>query len=316
MACGASAVSTEFELPWLARLRKFEAGAGRQRRVAAISARCLRRSSRLDVSRASRRDQNRPKPIGDCMAALMKFLETKWEKPDEGIWEVRGGRAAFHPLENDGVAGVRSRGQADRELQLRSGENLERWRKIRDEIHAQVCERGYNEKKKAFTQVYGSDELDASLLMMPLVGFLPTMSDQRAVAARSKRSSASWCRMVLSCVIARRKQMSMDCPAAKASFFCVRSGWPIACTLMGRTDEARRFSSACSICATMSACFRRNTIRARNAARQFSRRPLHVALVNTAPSCQAALLVAMEQRRRRGHKRRAAPGRSGRLDSA
>jgi GH15 family glucan-1,4-alpha-glucosidase len=57
-------------------------------------------------------------------------------------------------------------------------EHCDRWQKIRDQIHAQVCERGYNRKKKAFTQVYGSDALDASLLIMPLTGFLP-VNDER-----------------------------------------------------------------------------------------------------------------------------------------
>jgi GH15 family glucan-1,4-alpha-glucosidase len=57
-------------------------------------------------------------------------------------------------------------------------EHCDRWQKIRDQIHAQVCERGYNRKKKAFTQVYESDALDASLLIMPLTGFLP-VTDER-----------------------------------------------------------------------------------------------------------------------------------------
>ena len=113
--------------------------------------------------------------------ALMNFLESKWEEPDDGIWEVRGGTTAIHAFQDDGVAGVRSRGEADRCLWLRRGEHLERWRKIRDEIHQQVCEQGYNAKKKAFTQFYGSDQLDASLLMMPLTGFLPP-SDERVVS--------------------------------------------------------------------------------------------------------------------------------------
>src|SRR5207244_7173824 len=54
-----------------------------------------------------------------------------------------------------------------------AGKNLQRWQKIRDQIHAEVCERGYNRDKRAFTQFYGTDALDASLLMMPLIGFLP-----------------------------------------------------------------------------------------------------------------------------------------------
>jgi GH15 family glucan-1,4-alpha-glucosidase len=57
-------------------------------------------------------------------------------------------------------------------------EHLDRWQKIRDQIHAEVCQRGYNPRKKAFTQVYGSDALDASLLTMPLAGFLP-VTDER-----------------------------------------------------------------------------------------------------------------------------------------
>src|SRR5207244_12247613 len=59
-----------------------------------------------------------------------------------------------------------------------ASEHFGRWQKIRDQIHAEVCDRGYNTKKKAFTQVYGSDAVDASLLTMPLAGFLPS-TDKR-----------------------------------------------------------------------------------------------------------------------------------------
>jgi GH15 family glucan-1,4-alpha-glucosidase len=109
---------------------------------------------------------------------LMKFLEANWQKPDEGIWEVRGGRKQFtHSKMMAWVA-------FDRAVKLvetckcAAAENVDRWKKIRDQIHAEVCQRGYNAKKKAFTQYYGSDALDASLLMMPLVGFLPP-TDER-----------------------------------------------------------------------------------------------------------------------------------------
>jgi GH15 family glucan-1,4-alpha-glucosidase len=109
---------------------------------------------------------------------LMRFLESNWDKPDEGIWEVRGGRKHFtHSKMMTWVA-------FDRAVKLvekcgcEAGDKLERWRKIRDQIHGEVCERGYNTRKKAFTQFYGSDALDASLLMMVRVGFLPP-SDER-----------------------------------------------------------------------------------------------------------------------------------------
>ncbi|MDQ6911600.1 MAG: glycoside hydrolase family 15 protein [Verrucomicrobiota bacterium] len=107
------------------------------------------------------------------MVSLVEFLETKWEEPDHGIWEVRGDRQHFtHSKMMAWVAFDRAVKLVER-CGCEAQTHIERWRKIRDTIHAQVCERGYSEKKKAFTQFYGSEELDASLLMMPMVGFLP-----------------------------------------------------------------------------------------------------------------------------------------------
>jgi GH15 family glucan-1,4-alpha-glucosidase len=117
-------------------------------------------------------------PNWALMVALMKFLEWHWQEPDEGIWEVRGGRKHFtHSKMMAWVA-------FDRAIRLvedcgcAAAEHFGRWQKIRVQIHAEVCEHGYNTKKKAFTQSYGSDALDASLLTMPIVGFLPA-SDER-----------------------------------------------------------------------------------------------------------------------------------------
>jgi len=111
---------------------------------------------------------------------LMKFLESNWQRPDEGIWEVRGG--ARHFTHSKIMAWV----AFDRAIKLAEvcncaiSENLDRWRKIRDQIYREVCERGYNSDKKAFTQYYGSDALDASLLLIPLAEFLP-ISDPRVI---------------------------------------------------------------------------------------------------------------------------------------
>jgi GH15 family glucan-1,4-alpha-glucosidase len=117
-------------------------------------------------------------PDWALMVSIMKFLESHWQEPDEGIWEVRGGRQQFtHSKMMAWLA-------FDRAIKLvencgcAAHEHFDRWQKIRDQIHAEVCERGYNAKKKAFTQIYGSDALDASLLIMPLTGFLP-VSDER-----------------------------------------------------------------------------------------------------------------------------------------
>jgi GH15 family glucan-1,4-alpha-glucosidase len=112
------------------------------------------------------------------MVALVKFLESNWQKPDEGIWEVRGGRRHFTYSKMMAWVAFDRALKIVEESDRAANEHFLRWRKIRDQIHTDVCERGYNPRKKAFTQFYGSDDLDASLLIMPLTGFLP-ISDKR-----------------------------------------------------------------------------------------------------------------------------------------
>jgi len=103
--------------------------------------------------------------------ALVCHLETVWQRPDEGIWEVRGGRQHFtHSKIMAWVAFDRAVKTAER---LGLPAPLDRWRATRDAIHAEVCERGFDAALGAFVQAYGSRQLDASLLMLPLVGFLP-----------------------------------------------------------------------------------------------------------------------------------------------
>ena len=104
---------------------------------------------------------------------LMKFLESSWQKPDYGIWEVRGEPRHFtHSKMMAWLAFDRAikLGQA---CNCGADEDIARWQKIRDQIHREVCEHGYNSAKKSFTQYYGGDALDASMLIMPLIGFLP-----------------------------------------------------------------------------------------------------------------------------------------------
>jgi GH15 family glucan-1,4-alpha-glucosidase len=103
--------------------------------------------------------------------SLLEYLEQVWRQPDDGIWEVRGPRRHF----------VQSKVMAwlafDCAVRLAEHHELEaplkRWRKARGEIHRQVCERGYDAERRTFTQYYGSQELDAAVLMIPIVGFLP-----------------------------------------------------------------------------------------------------------------------------------------------
>jgi GH15 family glucan-1,4-alpha-glucosidase len=103
--------------------------------------------------------------------AMLELLETAWERPDEGIWEVRGPRQHF--VHSKMMAWV----AVDR--LVRSAElgrfktDVPRWMKLRDAIHEQVCRLGFDPDLNSFVQYYGSKHLDASILMMPLVGFLP-----------------------------------------------------------------------------------------------------------------------------------------------
>jgi GH15 family glucan-1,4-alpha-glucosidase len=102
---------------------------------------------------------------------VLKFLEMAWEHPDEGIWEVRGERRDFtHSKVMAWVAFDRAV-KAVEQLGLEGP--VDRWKSIRDAIHVQVCREGFNPSLNSFVQSYGSNRLDASLLMIPLVGFLP-----------------------------------------------------------------------------------------------------------------------------------------------
>ncbi|MFD8483792.1 glycoside hydrolase family 15 protein [Kitasatospora sp. NPDC059673] len=111
---------------------------------------------------------------------LIEYLEDHWRNPDEGIWEVRGPRRHF--VHSKVMAWV----AVDRTLKLlEQMENVppglaERWQKLRAEIHADVCAKGYDPDRNTFTQYYGGQELDASLLLIPQVGFLPP-DDKRVI---------------------------------------------------------------------------------------------------------------------------------------
>ncbi|RYJ25515.1 glucoamylase [Streptomyces sp. L-9-10] len=109
---------------------------------------------------------------------LIRYLEKHWDQPDEGIWEVRGPRRHF--VHSKVMAWV----AVDRTIKLiESGDAdgpLDRWREMRDDIHRDVCEKGYDKERNTFTQSYGSKELDASLLLIPQMGFLPP-DDKRVI---------------------------------------------------------------------------------------------------------------------------------------
>ncbi|MBA3984470.1 MAG: glycoside hydrolase family 15 protein [Acidimicrobiia bacterium] len=114
----------------------------------------------------------------EVQLALVDWLESGWRQPDSGLWEIRG--APRHFVHSKVMCWV----AFDRAIRAVEGFGLDgpadRWRMLRGEIHQEVCERGWDDERRTFTQSYGSTELDASLLMLPMVGFLHPQ-DERVV---------------------------------------------------------------------------------------------------------------------------------------
>jgi GH15 family glucan-1,4-alpha-glucosidase len=102
---------------------------------------------------------------------MVEHLETIWQQPDDGIWETRGGREQFT------YSKVMAWVAFDRAIKaaaiLHANAPVERWQKVRAKIHEEVCTHAWNEKLGSFVQSYGSEHLDAALLLMPMTGFLP-----------------------------------------------------------------------------------------------------------------------------------------------
>ncbi|ADD41827.1 glycoside hydrolase family 15 protein [Stackebrandtia nassauensis] len=107
----------------------------------------------------------------DLQRALLEFLEDNWREPDNGLWEIRGPRRHFTHSKIMAWAGFDRAVTAVEKFGL-PGE-AKRWRGLCDRIHAEVCEQGFDAERGTFTQFYGSRGLDAALLLIPRVGFLP-----------------------------------------------------------------------------------------------------------------------------------------------
>jgi GH15 family glucan-1,4-alpha-glucosidase len=166
--------------------------------------------------------------------AVIEHTETIWQEPDDGIWETRGPRRHF--TQSKVMAWV----VFDRAVRLVEKFGLdapiERWTETRDRIHREVCDRGYDSRRGTFTQYYGSTELDASVLLIPLVGFLAPTDDR-----------------VTSTIDAIRRELGRDGFVSRYSTAQTDDGLPgdegqfLACSfwlvsalaLNGRTDEAR-----------------------------------------------------------------------------
>jgi GH15 family glucan-1,4-alpha-glucosidase len=163
----------------------------------------------------------------------LALLEQRWREPDEGIWEVRGGQRHFtHSKVMAWVAfdrAIRLSEEFGREAPL------ERWLRVRNEIHAEVCRKAWSEALGSFTQSYGSSELDASLLLLPLVGFLPPEDARIRGTVAAVQRELSWNGLLRR----YRDERAVDGLPSGEGVFLPCSFWLVdALVLEGRADEA------------------------------------------------------------------------------
>lgn len=167
---------------------------------------------------------------------VLEFVARNWTEPDEGIWEIRGPRRHFTHSKVMAWVAVDRGVKAVENFNLEG--DVERWRQLRQAIHDDVCKNGYSAEHGSFVQSYGSDQLDASLLMIPLVGFLPA-TDPRVTAT----VEAIQRKLVFGGLVYRyhpTESVSVDGLPPGEGAFLPCSFWLADCLyLMGKTKEAR-----------------------------------------------------------------------------
>jgi GH15 family glucan-1,4-alpha-glucosidase len=210
--------------------------------------------------------------------ALMEFLESAWGRPDEGIWEVRGPRRHFTHSKVMAWVAMDRAVKAVEDFGLDGP--VDRWRAIRSDIHAQVCRQGFNAERGTFVQYYGSQSLDASLLMIPLVGFLPATDPrvQGTVEAVQRH-------LMDDGLVARYNSSSeVDGLPSGEGVFLACSFWLVDnLILLGRREEATRlFERLLEIRNDVGLLSEQYDPKARRLLGNFPQAFSHVGLVNTA----------------------------------
>ena len=210
--------------------------------------------------------------------ALLDHLAKIWKEPDHGIWEVRGGPRHFiHSKVMAWVAFDRAIKSAE---MFGFDGPLELWRQLRAEIHAEVCARGYNVGLGSFVQCYGSNQLDASLLLLPLVGFLPVDDERvRGTVAAIERH------LLVDGLVARYNTEShVDGLAPGEGVFLACSFWLVDVYVLQKRwgDAAELFKRAAGLCNDVGLLSEEYDPRTKRLVGNFPQAFSHVALVNSA----------------------------------
>jgi len=223
--------------------------------------------------------------------ALMHHLDQTWQEPDESIWEVRGEPRHFT------FSKVMAWVAFDRAIKTAEMFELEgpvkHWRSIQKQIHSEVCERGFDRKRNAFVQSYGSTQLDASLLMLPTTGFLP-ISDPRIVGTVEAIERELMC----DGFVMRYDTTSTDdgLPPGEGAFVACSFWLADAYVLLGRIDDARTlFERLLAIRNDVGLLAEEYDVKARRQLGNFPQAFSHIAVVNTAHNLGHAVKPAHQR---------------------
>lgn len=209
---------------------------------------------------------------------LLKHLEAIWDQPDEGIWEVRGGRRHFTTSK---VMAWVAFDRAIRMVETFAMDGpVDRWRTMRQTIHDEVCERGFDADVGAFVQSYGSKQLDASVLLIPQVGFLPPSDPRiRSTVERIERHLMSD-----GLVMRYESGQGVDgLPGGEGAFLACSFWLADNFVLLGRKEEARRlFERLLALRNDVGLLSEEYDPKAKRLVGNFPQALSHIALVNTA----------------------------------
>jgi len=230
-----------------------------------------------------------------AMILLLDHLETIWNDPDEGIWETRGGPRQFtYSKMMAWVAFDRAILIAEK---LGCKAPVARWQKLRDTLHEQICDKAFDSKKNSFVQYYGSDQLDAALLLMPLVGFLPA-SDPRV---RGTIEAIERELMPGGLVLRYDTSKVNDGLPPGEGVFLACSFWMVSCLkAIGREPDARKlFERLVGLCNDLGLLSEEYDIDRKRLVGNYPQAFSHISLINAAFD-----LEGRDGARRRAHRRR------------
>ncbi|MFP5346383.1 MAG: glycoside hydrolase family 15 protein [Actinomycetes bacterium] len=222
----------------------------------------------------------------DVQLALLDFLESNWQKPDDGIWEIRGPRRQFTYSKVMAWAGV------DRAIKTIEDYGMQgpadRWRKLRQEIFDEVCEKGFDSERGTFTQYYGSKTLDAAVLLMAPVGFLPAKDDRVRGTVHAIESELCQGGFVQRYTMNEQTQDVDGLPPGEGAFLPCTFWLADNYILMGRRDDGERaFTRLLDLRNDVGLLAEEYDSSAQRFVGNFPQALTHIALVNTAFDLQS-----------------------------